>query len=76
MACVRPKIAATPANSSELSVRVRSRLARPFNVGSLLLHSRVMQSPLAGVTDAVFRHLVRRFAPRSLIYTEMVRAGG
>jgi nifR3 family TIM-barrel protein len=38
------------------------------------LHSRVFQSPLSGVTDLVFRRLVRRFAPESMLYTEMVHA--
>ena len=33
-----------------------------------------MQSPLSGVTDLVFRRLVRRYAPKSMIYTEMVSA--
>lgn len=38
------------------------------------LHSRVLQSPLAGVTDRVFRELVRRWAPGALLFTEMVNA--
>ncbi|WP_320668206.1 tRNA dihydrouridine synthase DusB [Prochlorococcus sp. MIT 1307] len=38
------------------------------------LHSRVLQSPLAGVSDQVFRKLVRRWAPESLLFTEMVSA--
>jgi tRNA-dihydrouridine synthase B len=36
--------------------------------------SRVLQSPLSGVTDLVFRRLVRRYAPTSMMYTEMVSA--
>ncbi|WP_287129325.1 tRNA dihydrouridine synthase DusB [Candidatus Cyanaurora vandensis] len=51
-------------------------MAQPLQVGSVTLHSRVFQSPLAGVTDRVFRQLVRRFAPDSLSYTEMVSATG
>ena len=35
-----------------------------------------MQSPLSGVTDLVFRRLVRRYAPDSMMYTEMVNATG
>jgi tRNA-dihydrouridine synthase B len=46
----------------------------PLNIGSLTLHSRVLQSPLSGVTDLVFRRLVRRYAPDSMMYTEMVNA--
>ncbi len=38
------------------------------------LECRVLQSPLAGVSDRVFRHLVRRWAPNALLFTEMVNA--
>ncbi|MFM7732735.1 MAG: tRNA dihydrouridine synthase DusB [Cyanobium sp.] len=38
------------------------------------LHSRVLQSPLAGVSDRIFRGLVRRWAPDALLFTEMVNA--
>ena len=38
------------------------------------LQSQVLQSPLAGVSDLVFRRLVRRWAPHSLLFTEMVNA--
>jgi len=41
---------------------------------SRLLHSRVLQSPLAGVSDKVFRRLVRRWCPEALLFTEMVNA--
>jgi nifR3 family TIM-barrel protein len=34
----------------------------------------VLQSPLAGVSDRVFRGLVRRWAPDALLFTEMVNA--
>ena len=33
-----------------------------------------MLSPLAGVTDKIFRKLVRRWAPNSLFFTEMINA--
>lgn len=46
----------------------------PLKIGNLAVHSRVLQSPLSGVTDLVFRRLVRRFAPDSMLYTEMVNA--
>jgi tRNA-dihydrouridine synthase B len=46
----------------------------PLKIGHLELNSRVFQSPLSGVTDLVFRRLVRRFAPDSMLYTEMVNA--
>ena len=38
------------------------------------LHSRVLQSPLAGVSDAIFRGLVRRWSADALLFTEMVNA--
>ncbi|EAQ68181.1 TIM-barrel / nifR3 family protein [Synechococcus sp. RS9909] len=38
------------------------------------LRCRVLQSPLAGVSDRVFRSLVRRWAPDALLFTEMVNA--
>lgn len=46
----------------------------PLKIGSVALNSRVLQSPLSGVTDQVFRRLVRRYAPESMLYTEMVSA--
>jgi len=39
-----------------------------------LLTCRVLQSPLAGVSDGIFRSLVRRWAPEALLFTEMVNA--
>lgn len=38
------------------------------------LSCRVLQSPLAGVSDRIFRCLVRRWAPEALLFTEMVNA--
>ncbi|MCT0198315.1 tRNA dihydrouridine synthase DusB [Synechococcus sp. CS-1325] len=38
------------------------------------LDCRVLQSPLAGVSDRIFRSLVRRWAPDALLFTEMVHA--
>ncbi|MEB3255395.1 MAG: tRNA dihydrouridine synthase DusB [Synechococcaceae cyanobacterium] len=48
--------------------------AGPLRIGSRQLRCRVMQSPLAGVSDAIFRRLVRRWAPDALLFTEMVNA--
>ncbi|QEQ00177.1 tRNA dihydrouridine synthase DusB [Thermosynechococcus sp. CL-1] len=61
---------------STLSPELKARLATPLQIGSVTVNSRVLQSPLAGVTDLVFRRLVRRYAPDSMIYTEMVSASG
>jgi nifR3 family TIM-barrel protein len=38
------------------------------------LRCRVLQSPLAGVSDRIFRGFVRRWAPDALLFTEMVNA--
>jgi nifR3 family TIM-barrel protein len=51
------------------------RLKTPLQIGSLTVYSRVLQSPLSGVTDRIFRTLVRRYAPHSMLYTEMIHAG-
>lgn len=56
------------------SESLRQRLATPLNIGSVAVTSRVLQSPLSGVSDRVFRRLVRRYAPESMTYTEMVSA--
>lgn len=59
-----------------LSNQLKERLRTPLKIGNLELKSRVLQSPLAGVTDLVFRRFVRRYAPDSMMYTEMVNATG
>ena len=59
-----------------LSPSLKARLAAPLKIGALEVKSRVLQSPLSGVTDLVFRRLVRRHAPDSMMYTEMVNATG
>ena len=57
-----------------LSNYLKEKLSSPLKIGSLEVKSRVFQSPLSGVTDLVFRRLVRRYAPQSMMYTEMVNA--
>ncbi|GAB4278202.1 MAG: tRNA dihydrouridine synthase DusB [Oscillatoriaceae cyanobacterium] len=59
-----------------LSPELQTKLAAPLKIGNLAVNSRVLQSPLSGVTDLVFRRLVRRYAPESMVYTEMVQASG
>ncbi|MBW4557478.1 MAG: tRNA dihydrouridine synthase DusB [Trichormus sp. ATA11-4-KO1] len=59
-----------------LSPTLKARLSQPLKIGSFEVKSRVLQSPLSGVTDMVFRRLVRRYAPDSMLYTEMVNATG
>jgi nifR3 family TIM-barrel protein len=49
-------------------------IASPLTIGARQLRCRVLQSPLAGVSDRIFRSLVRRWAPDALLFTEMVNA--
>lgn len=59
-----------------LSSSLKARLSTPLHIGHFQVNSRVLQAPLSGVTDLVFRRLVRRYAPTSMMYTEMVNATG
>jgi tRNA-dihydrouridine synthase B len=43
-----------------------------IHIGSLILKSRVYVPPMAGVTDLVFRDIVRQVDPNCLLSTEMV----
>jgi tRNA-dihydrouridine synthase B len=52
------------------------QLAEPLRIGPVTVNSRVMLAPMAGVTDVVFRGLVREWAPESLICTEMISSNG
>jgi tRNA-dihydrouridine synthase B len=67
-----PSLPSPPVLSSSL----QARLSTPLRIGNVEVNSRVLQSPLSGVTDLVFRRLVRRYAPDSMMYTEMVNATG
>ncbi len=44
------------------------------NGTSRSLECPIIQSPLAGVSDQIFRHFVRRWSPKALLFTEMVNA--
>ncbi|MGB1398202.1 MAG: tRNA-dihydrouridine synthase, partial [Planctomycetota bacterium] len=48
----------------------------PLKLGPLELTTPVLQAPIAGFTDLVFRRLVRELGGCGLMYTEMVSAGG
>ena len=39
-----------------------------------LLNCQIIQSPLSGVSDQIFRKFVRRWSPKALLFTEMVNA--
>jgi tRNA-dihydrouridine synthase len=49
-----------------LSPSLKARLSTSLKIGSFEVKSRVLQSPLSGVTDLVFRRLVRRYAIESI----------
>jgi nifR3 family TIM-barrel protein len=59
-----------------LSAAQLAHLQTPLIIGNRTFVSRVLQSPLAGITDRSFRRLVRTHATHSLMYTEMVSASG
>ena len=63
---------------TSLTAAHAARLAAPLELAGRgtprTLHCRVLQSPLAGVSDQIFRGLVRRWAPDALLFTEMVNA--
>ena len=44
------------------------------NGTSRSLECPIIQSPLAGVSDQIFRKFVRRWSPKALLFTEMVNA--
>ena len=44
------------------------------NGTSRTLECPILQSPLAGVSDQIFRKFVRRWSPKALLFTEMVNA--
>ncbi len=55
-------------NSNLIGIKVNG------NGTSKYINSKVSQSPLSGISDRVFRKLIRRWAPDSLLYTEMIYA--
>lgn len=64
----------TDLHIASLNSTLQHKLSTPLKIGNFEVQSRVLQSPLSGVTDLVFRRLVRRYAPTSMMYTEMVQA--
>lgn len=59
-----------------LLTQISDRLSQPLEIGGVQVYSRVMLAPMAGVTDVVFRGIVRQWAPKSLICTEMISSNG
>ncbi|RZO13567.1 tRNA dihydrouridine synthase DusB [Synechococcus sp. MIT S9451] len=60
--------------SAQTVERFATPLALKGGASVRQLRCRVLQSPLAGVSDRIFRQLVRRWAPDALLFTEMVNA--
>jgi tRNA-dihydrouridine synthase B len=58
------------------NVALNGHLSIPLKIGPVTINSRIMLAPMAGVTDVAFRTLVRRWAPDSLICTEMISSNG
>lgn len=74
-------------DTTDMSSRLHPQAATPhlslettpqacFQIGLHPIFSRVMLAPMAGVTDIVFRALVRHWAPHALICTEMISSNG
>ncbi len=55
-------------------MRILPSIFLPGNGTSRSLKCPIIQSPLAGVSDQIFRKFVRRWAPEALLFTEMVNA--
>jgi nifR3 family TIM-barrel protein len=55
-------------------MKVLSPIYLSGNGTSRSLNCPVIQSPLAGVSDQIFRKFVRRWSPKALLFTEMVNA--
>jgi len=70
--------ARTPSVIGERSVPPDGGLERRHSLalGPLHLETPVLQAPIAGFTDIVFRAVVREFGGCGLIFTEMISAGG
>ena len=66
-----PSACSKAPGDASVSVRVA-----PLKLGPLELTTPVLQAPIAGFTDLVFRRLVRELGGCGLMYTEMVSAGG
>ena len=55
-------------------MKVLTPIFLPGNGTSRSLECPIIQSPLAGVSDQIFRKFVRRWSPKALLFTEMVNA--
>lgn len=51
-------------------------MVSPLRIGDLVIDPPILQAPMAGFTNAAFRHIVRQFGGAGLLATEMVNARG
>jgi nifR3 family TIM-barrel protein len=58
----------------ETNIRNNTSIVLKGNGVQRVITCPVLQSPLAGVTDKIFRDLVRRWSPTAVLFTEMVNA--
>ncbi|MEM9827265.1 MAG: tRNA dihydrouridine synthase DusB [Planctomycetota bacterium] len=49
---------------------------QPLRIGDVVIDPPILQAPMAGFTNAAFRHIVRSFGGVGLLATEMVNARG
>ncbi|MDE0960231.1 MAG: tRNA dihydrouridine synthase DusB [Planctomycetota bacterium] len=68
--------AGLPSDSTSVSSSPSVPQVAPLHIGSLQLTAPILQAPIAGFTDLVFRRIVRELGGCGLMYTEMVSAGG
>lgn len=47
-----------------------------LRVRNIEFESNVFLAPMAGITDTVFRQLIRKYAPKAPLYTEMISSEG
>jgi tRNA-dihydrouridine synthase B len=57
-------------------VSAPTRAVPPLRIGDLVIDPPILQAPMAGFTNAAFRHIVRQFGGAGLLATEMVNARG
>lgn len=57
-------------------VSAPTRTVPPLRIGGLVIDPPILQAPMAGFTNAAFRHIVRQFGGAGLLATEMVNARG
>lgn len=68
-----PTLPHTPAQES---IPILQTPPQPLRIGPLLIDPPILQAPMAGFTNYVYRQIVREFGGAGLLATEMVSAEG